>query len=51
VVPLDGFTRQIDILELVPANAELREIRVTIGYQVGPQRRQYVLRTYVSSFS
>jgi prepilin-type N-terminal cleavage/methylation domain-containing protein len=49
--PLDGFTRQVEILELQPANPDLREIRVTIGYRVGSQRRQYILRTYISSFS
>lgn len=51
LVPLAGFTRQIEILELEPVNPDLREIRVTITYPAGPQQRQYVLRTYVSSFS
>jgi hypothetical protein len=50
-VPLTGFTRQIQILELNPVNPDLREIRVTISYSAGPQQRQYVLRTFVSAFS
>lgn len=48
---LAGFQRQIEILELDPVNPDLREVRVTISYTVGPQRRTYVLRTYISSFS
>jgi hypothetical protein len=50
-VPLSSFTRRIEILELNPVNPDLREIRVTITYSAGPQRRQYVLRTFVSAFS
>jgi len=48
VQPLDGFTREIQICDL---NNDLREIRVTIRYTVGPLQRQYRLRTFVSSFS
>jgi hypothetical protein len=51
VTPLSGFTRQIQILELSPVNPDLRQIVVTITYQVGPQRGTYVLRTFISAFS
>lgn len=51
LVPLSTFTRQIEIVELVPLNPDLREVRVTINYQVGSIRRTYTLRTYVSAFS
>lgn len=51
LVPLDGFERRIEILELDPVNIDLREIRVTIRYRVGSIERDYVLRTYISSFS
>lgn len=51
VTPLVGFTRQVQIVELNPVNPELRQIVVTITYQVGPQRGSYVLRTYISAFS
>jgi prepilin-type N-terminal cleavage/methylation domain-containing protein len=51
VTPLIGFTRQIQIIELNPVNLDLRELRVTITYQVGPQRGTYTLRTFISAFS
>ncbi len=51
LVPLTTFTRQIEIVELVPANPDLREVRVTIGFRVGSMQRTYTLRTYVSAFS
>jgi hypothetical protein len=51
VTPLNGFTRQVQILELNPVNLDLRQIVVTITYQVGPQRGTYVLRTFISAFS
>jgi prepilin-type N-terminal cleavage/methylation domain-containing protein len=51
LTPLQGFQRQIQILELDPVNPDLREVRVTITYQVGPQRGTYSLRTYISAFS
>ena len=51
LTPLSGFHRQIQILELSPVNAELRELRVTITYTVGSQQGTYVLRTYISAFS
>ncbi|MCL4813535.1 MAG: prepilin-type N-terminal cleavage/methylation domain-containing protein [Vicinamibacteraceae bacterium] len=50
-VPLDGFQRQIEILEFNPVNPDLREILVTIVYDVGNIRRTYRLRTFISSFS
>lgn len=50
-IPLDTFTRQIEILELNPINPDLREVLVTITYSVGPQQRTYTLRTFISSFS
>ena len=46
--PLIDFAREIEICDL---NPDLREIRVTIRYTVGQQRRAYRLRTYISSFS
>jgi hypothetical protein len=51
LTPLEGFERQVEILELDPVNTDLREIRVTIRYRVGNIERDYVLRTYISSFS
>lgn len=51
LTPLVGFTRQVEILELSPADPDLRELRVTITFQVGSQRGAYTLRTYVSAFS
>ena len=51
LTPLNGFTRQIQILELSPVDPDLRELRVTITFQVGTQRGSYTLRTYVSAFS
>lgn len=51
VKPLAGFTRLVEIRELDPVNADLRELVVTIAYNVGPQRRTYVLRTFISAFS
>lgn len=54
-VPLGTFTRQIEILDLPDqqgaVNANLRELRVTIGYLAGGSRRTYVLTTYISSIS
>jgi type II secretory pathway pseudopilin PulG len=54
-MPLAGYTRQIEIRDIVNSegtvNANLRELRVTIGYQVAGTRRTYVLTTYISSIS
>jgi len=51
VTTLSGFTRQIEIRELSPVNADLREVIVTVSYQVGAVRGSYTLRTFISSFS
>jgi prepilin-type N-terminal cleavage/methylation domain-containing protein len=51
LVPLDGFTRQVEIRELDPVNPALREVVISITYTVGSQRRTYTLRTFISSFS
>jgi hypothetical protein len=51
LTPLAGFTRRIQIIELSPVDPDLRELRVTITYQVGAQSGSYTLRTYVSAFS
>ena len=51
ITPLTGFKRQIEIVEFTPVNPDLREIRVTITYQVGAQRGTYTLRTFISAFS
>jgi prepilin-type N-terminal cleavage/methylation domain-containing protein len=51
LTPLSGFQRRIEIRELVPINPALRELVITIAYTVGPQRRTYTLRTFISSFS
>lgn len=51
MLPLDGFQRQVEILELNPVNPDLREIQVTIVYDVASIRRTYTLRTFISSFS
>ena len=48
VVPLSGFTRQIEITDI---NQNLREIRVTIHYPYGSSYREYMLATYISSFA
>jgi hypothetical protein len=48
VVPLDTFTREIEIRDL---SANLRQIRVIVRYQVGHLARQYQLLTYVSTFA
>ncbi|MEI6668403.1 MAG: prepilin-type N-terminal cleavage/methylation domain-containing protein [Acidobacteriota bacterium] len=51
LTPLTGFQRQIAISEMTPVNPDLRALVVTISYVVGPQRRTYTLRTYISAFS
>jgi prepilin-type N-terminal cleavage/methylation domain-containing protein len=51
VTTLVGFTRRVEILELSPVNADLRQVRVTITYEVGAMRGSYTLRTFISSFS
>jgi prepilin-type N-terminal cleavage/methylation domain-containing protein len=52
--PLNAFTREIDIDELLTAgvpNPSLRQLTVTITYQVGGATRTYRLTTFVSSIS
>ncbi len=49
--PLTGFTRRVQINELNPVNPVLREVVITIDFRVGPQRRTYTLRTFISAFS
>jgi hypothetical protein len=53
--PLSTYTRQIEISPLLKPdgtiNPILRQVRVTIGYQVGSARRTYVLTTYISAIS
>ncbi len=57
-IPLTGYTRQIEICDVVDDDGNvvpLRQIRVTIRYNgsnaFGQQRREYVLTTFISSFS
>lgn len=53
--PLAGFTRQIEINDITneagTVNANLRELRVTIGFRAGGTQRTYVLTTYISAIS
>jgi prepilin-type N-terminal cleavage/methylation domain-containing protein len=46
--PLSGFHREIRIIDL---SANLRQITVTVQYQLGPITRQYQLTAYISSFA
>ena len=48
VIPLTAFTRQIQIIDIAP---NLRQIQVTVSYQIGHLTRQYQLTTYISSFA
>jgi type II secretory pathway pseudopilin PulG len=52
---MSTFTRQIEISDLLDAqgiaNPTLRQLRVTVTYQVGGGTRRYVLTTYISSIS
>jgi pilin/secretion family protein with methylation motif len=54
-MPLHGFTRQIEITELLDENdmpnVDLRQLRVTIRYRVGDTWHAYTLITYISSYS
>jgi hypothetical protein len=45
---LQHFSREMQICDV---NTDLREIRVTIRYTAGQARREYRLRTFISSFS
>jgi hypothetical protein len=46
--PMIGFTREIEIRDV---GANLRRIRVIIGYPVAAGRREFVLETFISSFA
>jgi len=48
IVSLDRFSREIEIRDISP---NLRQIRVTIRYQMGNMIRQYQLITFVSCFA
>ncbi len=48
VIPMNGFTREIEILDI---NEVLREVRVTVEYPYGAGTRTYVLSTYMSSYA
>jgi prepilin-type N-terminal cleavage/methylation domain-containing protein len=45
---LANFTREIEIRDLGPT---LRQLRVIIRYVVGPQTREYIIVTYISSYA
>jgi type II secretory pathway pseudopilin PulG len=47
-VPLSGFTREIQIMDLT---TNLRQVRVIVSYRVGGMTRQYQLVSYISSFA
>jgi hypothetical protein len=53
--PMLSFTRQLEITDITDANGAvnptLRQLRVTITYQLGTDTRRYVLTTFVSSIS
>jgi type II secretory pathway pseudopilin PulG len=53
--PLSTFTRQVEISNILDAqgnvNPTLRQLRVTVTYQLGLDTRRYVLTTYISSIS
>lgn len=54
--PMTTYTRTIQILDLPNStgngiNPNLRELRVTISFQVGSATRRYVLTTYISAIS
>jgi type II secretory pathway pseudopilin PulG len=55
VVPLSAMTRQIQIIPVVTAagavEPNVRQITVTMTYQVGALPRTYTLVSYISSFS
>ena len=51
VVPLSNFTREILIRDVAGENGQLRLIVVTVTYRNGATTRNYVLTTYMSSYS
>ena len=55
-MPVAEFTREIDINPLIndmtgAVDTALREVRVTVRYKVYGAWRNYVMITYVSSYS
>jgi prepilin-type N-terminal cleavage/methylation domain-containing protein len=54
-IPMTNYTRAIAITPVLDQNSvvnpNLRQIQVTIVYNVGPVTRKYVLTTYISSIS
>jgi prepilin-type N-terminal cleavage/methylation domain-containing protein len=50
VTPLRMFNRQIRITDIA-GNVNLRQIDVIVSYNIGRFQKQYVLTTYISSFS
>jgi len=48
VLELDMFTRKVEITDLSPT---LRQLRVIVHYQNGPEVREFVLVTYISSYA
>jgi prepilin-type N-terminal cleavage/methylation domain-containing protein len=55
LVPLDTFTRQIEILDVLDGNGVvnplLRELRVVVSYRIGSFNRSYTLTTFISAIS
>jgi hypothetical protein len=53
--PLATYWREVQITNILDAqgavNPTLRQLRVTVTYQVGGDMRRYVLTTYISSIS
>jgi len=50
-IALTAYTRQIQIADVANENGDLRQITVTITYQNGQTKRNYVLVTYISAFA
>lgn len=50
VFPLSGMTRTISIVDLA-GETNVRQITVTINYQVGRTKRQFTLLSYIAQFS
>jgi hypothetical protein len=48
---LNQFKREIAIADVTGENGQLRSITVTITYQNGPNKRTYVLTTFISSYA
>jgi prepilin-type N-terminal cleavage/methylation domain-containing protein len=48
VIPLDNFTREIEITDIAP---NLRQIRVIVRYQIGHLTREHQMIAYISSFA